>query len=209
GRTRDANLRVGGDELLFGLLDVGPPRDQRRRQPCRQFRRVRLLDERQAARDRCGIAAGEEADEVLLLRDLALERRDFCGRAVDELLGLTHVDEGGGAALLANLRQPQRLLTRRERPPRDLELGVERAQGEVRVGHLADERRHDGAAAPLAGEERRARRFGRAAVASPEVELPRQRSLHDAGGDVARRKAERGGRTLAEDVDAGADLRKL
>ena len=55
-RLRRADVGVGGDEVLLGLQDVGPPLEQRRRQVRRESRRDQLVD-RLAARDRrrdCG-----------------------------------------------------------------------------------------------------------------------------------------------------------
>ena len=70
--------------------------------------------------------------------------------AEHELLGLAHVDQRRDAAAFAHLRQLQRLLARGQRPPRDIELQVERAQLEVRLGDLADEGRQHRAPPPLA-----------------------------------------------------------
>src|SRR5262249_49830499 len=53
------------------------------------------------------------------------------------------------------------------------------------------------------------RRFRGAPVSSPEIELPRDRSLYLQGSDVLRRKAECDRRTFSEDVDSGARGRKL
>ena len=90
---------------------------------------------------------------------------------------------GADAAALANLGQPQRLFARRQRPLRNLELEVERAQIEVKRSNLADEARDDGAPSPLAGGDLCARGFGGAAELAPEVELPREGAaeLHQAG----------------------------
>ena len=87
---------------------------------------MRLFGEPEAAPDRPRVVAEEQADEVLLLRDLPLERRDLTGGAVDELFGLAHVDERRRAALLPHLGEAQRFLPRRERAPREVELGIGR-----------------------------------------------------------------------------------
>ena len=79
----------------------------------------------------------------------------------------------GHAAALAHLRQLQRLLARGQRPPRDLELQIERAQPEVgRRATCADDGRQHGAPAPLGRQQLRARGFGGAPVPAPEIELP-------------------------------------
>ena len=95
-----------------------------------------------------GKVAEQHADEVLLLRDAPLDVGDGRAGAEHQLLGLAHVDQRRHAAALAHLRQLQRLLARRQRPPRDLELQVERAQPEVGVGDLADDRRRAPRGAP-------------------------------------------------------------
>ena len=61
GRPGDADLGIGGDDVLFGRLDVGPPLEQRRRQSRRHFRRVRLGGQLAAARDRPGESAEQDA----------------------------------------------------------------------------------------------------------------------------------------------------
>src|SRR5579862_1941364 len=100
---------------------------------------MRLLIQRQAARDRAGIVAEQHADEVLLLLDQPLERDNLTRRAVYQLLGLTDIHERRRATALADLRELQRLLPRIERAPRHVELGVERPQAEIRASHLAHE----------------------------------------------------------------------
>ena len=106
--------------------------------------------------------------------------------AEHELLGLAHVDQRRDTAALAHLRQLQRLLTRRQRPARDIELQVERAQLEVAVGNLADDGRQHRAPPPSRGEQLRACRFGGAPEAAPEVQLPGRAALESQGRRVAR-----------------------
>jgi hypothetical protein len=155
------------------------------------------------------VAAQQHADEVLLLRDLPLERRDLAGRAVDQLLGLAHVEQGRHAASFAYLGQLQRLLPRRECSPRNIQFQIQRAQAEVRARDLADQGGQHRPASPLCGEQLSAGRFGGTAELAPEIELPRRRTLDGDRADVARRKPERDRRALAQDVHAGADRRKL
>src|SRR5262249_15271832 len=148
------------------------------------------------------ILAEQHADEVFLLCDLTLERRDLAPGAVHKLLRLSDVEQRGHAAAFTHLRELQRLLTRRERPPRDVELEIERAEREVCVRDLADERRQHGAAAPFARQQLRPRGFRGAPVSPPEIEFPRDRSLHLQGSDVLRRETQRDRRTFSKDVDS-------
>ena len=68
---------------------------------------------------------------VLLLRDPALEIGDRGAGAEHELLGLTHVEQRRRAAALRAPASAAAILPRRQRPLRDVELQVERAQLEV------------------------------------------------------------------------------
>ena len=90
--------------------------------------------------------------------------------------------------------------SRDERPARDVELEVERAEIEVRAGDLTHQRRHHRAASPFAADELRARRFGGPPVSAPEIQLPRHRPLQLHRADVSRGKSQRRRWTLAEDA---------
>ena len=99
---------------------------------------VRLLFERGATRNVCRILRQQDADEIFLLRDLALQIGDGGRRVEDQLFRLTHVDQRGGAAGRRHLGKPQRFTTRRQSVRRDLELKIERPQLEIGARHLAD-----------------------------------------------------------------------
>src|SRR5207237_1242383 len=159
-RFGHTDVRVGHDELLLGLPNVGSAFEQRRRQACRNIERARLIDEGLAARHRRRVAANQRAQQVLLLFDRTFEIGDDARCLEYQLFGLTYVEQRRGASLLAYLREPQRLLTRRQRALRDLEFHVQLAQVEVRIRHLADQARDNRATTPFTGEERRASRFG-------------------------------------------------
>ena len=110
-RTGHADLRVGGDDLLLGGLDVRPSLQERGGQAGGNVRRMRLVDQLAPTGDRRRKAPEQNADEVLLLRDPALEDHDGRAGAEHELLGLAHVDQRRDTAAFTHLRQLQRLLT--------------------------------------------------------------------------------------------------
>ena len=118
----------------------------------------------------------QQADQVLLLRDPALELDNGRARAEHELLRFADVEERGDAAALAHLRQLQRILARGQRALRDLELQIERAQLEVGVGDVADDRRQHGAPAPFGREQLRPRGLRWRAGSGPRNPAPSRRS---------------------------------
>src|SRR6185295_18246985 len=74
-RLRHADGRVRRAQVLLGLQDVRPALKQRGRQSGRDGRVEQLVDA-PAARDVARVAANQDREQVLLLRYLALERRD-------------------------------------------------------------------------------------------------------------------------------------
>src|SRR5205823_552707 len=96
-------------------LDVGPPLQEGRGKPGRNDRIVRLLGEFAPARDRSGIPRQEEAEEILLLLGAALDVDDGLGCVVDELLGLTDIQQRDRSLALLQPDELQRLLPRGER----------------------------------------------------------------------------------------------
>src|SRR4051812_24307173 len=108
-------------QVLLGLQDIGPAPEQRRRQAGRD----RRIDERLdglAARDAAGIAAEEHREQVLLLRDLALEGRHGGLRLAVLRLDLRALHFRYRAALVASLEESQRSGIVLGRVARDLEL---------------------------------------------------------------------------------------
>src|SRR6185369_1577127 len=105
------------------------------------------------------------------------------------------------ATLLAHLREAQGLLPRLERPPRDVQAQIEHAQLEVTGGDVGDDGRGHGAPAPLGRQQFGTSRLGGAAVAAPEVQLPRRRALKLDAAYGARRESQRLRRALPEPRD--------
>ncbi len=131
-----------------------------------------LLVERPSARDRPGVAPEQDVDAVLGLLDLTLELGDRLGRAVVQRLGLAQVENAGHAAVEPGLHQVDRLRARTHRAPGDLQRQVQRAQRQVGLADVRDQRRHDRVARVLGGEQLGPRRFGVALELAPEVDLP-------------------------------------
>ena len=146
-----------------------------KRQTRRQARRGDLLVERPAARDRPRVAAEQHVDEVLGLFDLPLHFGDRLGRAVVQRLGLAQVEDAGDAAVEPRLHQLDRLRARTHRAPGDVQPQVQRAQVQVGLGDVRHQRRHDGVARVLGGQQLGPRRFGIALELAPEIDLPGRR----------------------------------
>ena len=89
----DADLRVGGDQILFGLANVRPPLQQRRRKPRRNFGSMRLLRQLQPARNVAGIVPQKDADRIFLLGNLALEVGNLGRSGIYQLLRLPDVEQ--------------------------------------------------------------------------------------------------------------------
>ena len=100
GGPRNADVGVGGDQALLGLAYVRPARQQVGRQAGRH-RRNRELAEVAATLDRPRAAAGQHADQVLLLSDLPLQRRNRGRRDLVLRFCLPHVAFGRHAAFEA------------------------------------------------------------------------------------------------------------
>src|SRR6185437_5290301 len=71
-RLRGADLRVGRDELLLGLHEIGTALEQRRRHAGRHRRQHELVDA-PPARDRTRMATEQQRKRVLGLRDLRFD----------------------------------------------------------------------------------------------------------------------------------------
>ena len=98
---------------------------------------MRLGGQFQSARYIAGIFAEQDADQIfLLLRFVFRCWRNGGGRGVDELFGLAHIEQRSAAVVGQQLREPQRILIGGERLPRDLNLQILLAQGEVRGGDV-------------------------------------------------------------------------
>ena len=102
-RLRRADVRVRRDQVLLGLQDVGAALEQRRGQVGRESPGATSSSMRLAARDRPGIAAEQDRDQVLLRGDLLLERGDRRERLLVLRLDLLELDLRHHAALEAQL----------------------------------------------------------------------------------------------------------
>ena len=87
------------------------------------------------------------------------------------MLRLPQVQQRGDTAALTILGQAKRVLPRGQRAFGDIELIIQLPQGEVRGGHVADQRGHYRFPVLLGAEQIRARRFGGSAEPSPDVDL--------------------------------------
>ena len=86
-------LALAATQLLLGRADVGPAREQLRRQAGRQLDRNLLLVERQAGRQVGGQRlADEQHERVLVERAHAHRLRQRDARAFDQRLGLAVVE---------------------------------------------------------------------------------------------------------------------
>ncbi|MCG3163404.1 MAG: hypothetical protein JMDDDDMK_04810 [Acidobacteria bacterium] len=179
GRPRHADGGIGRNQSGFRRADVGAPFKQRRRQSRRHGGRLFLLRQRTTARRLARVSAQQQADLVLSLLDQPLDVGDGLGRAINQLLGLAHIQHRGDAASLAHADQAQRFLTGRERPLRNLKLRVQFEQVEIGGRDVAHEGRNDGFAVLVRGEQIGARGFGSAAQPAPNVNLEREQIERD------------------------------
>ena len=138
----------------------------------RHFWRVRLLDQRQAARDRARVAPQQSADVVLLLLNTAFEIWNTFSGSGDQLLRLALVKHVGRATVYQGLGQLQRLFASSQCSARDLQLQVQRTKLEIRSSDIAHQRRDDVLPRPACRNQICACGFGGASVFSPEVKLP-------------------------------------
>ena len=172
-RLGHADPRGLGVQLRRGRQDVGPPLEQLRRQAGRDLERHLLLRQLAAARDRLRVAAEQERQRVLGLRDRPLEAGHGGGRVGLLDLGLAQVELGDDPALEALRDQARRVLPAGQRALADRRAGVEVAQElEVLARDLGDQRDRDrrgGSPLPPAG---RPRRLGEAPQLAPQVDLP-------------------------------------
>ena len=133
---------------------------------------------------------------------------DLARRREEQLLGLVDVERRSRRRPSRRSSMSRRLLVADiARPLGDLELEVERAQRQIRLRHIRDERRDDTVPRLFGREILRARRFAQPPQPSPHVELPAQA---ESGLRVAharcRRPPERPGWRRTCDVRAAIDV---
>ena len=107
-----------------------------------------------------------------MLRDELIVVGDRRGGVADITLELPQVELRDRASVEFLLRQPVRLLARRERAFGDIEVEVQLPELEIAGDHIADEREHDESPTVLFGQQIGAGLRTRATEPSPEVELP-------------------------------------
>ena len=107
-RARNANLRIGGDERGFGLLNIRPAFEQLRRYAGGKILRRRRECIGIWMRNGARILAKQKCDRVLLLLNLLFELRHLRRRRVEQLFRLAHVGERHRAAALQCLWSGQR-----------------------------------------------------------------------------------------------------
>ena len=172
-RPRGADVGVAGDEVLLGLQHVGTAQQQGRGQVAGDQRCHQLVDGL-AARNRPGVAAEQDRDQVLLRGDRLLERRDGGVRLLILRADLRHLALGHGAGLEAQLEHPERAGEVVGRGARDLELLVERAQADVAGRNARHQGQHDTALGLLTGIHLRLRGLAQAPHPAEQVGLPRR-----------------------------------
>ena len=186
-RPSGADAGIGRDQVLLGLADVGPSLEQGRGQAGGRCRHLEFVDG-QAARNRPGIAAQQDAQAVFLLRHRLFQGRD--GSQGLLVLGavLAEFQVGDEAAAKPFFEQVVGLLTGARRLPGDFQLPVQGAQVDIGGGNVAHQGEHHPAAAFLAGQQLGLGRLGQAPDAAPQVDLPAgadRRGKAVGGGPVA------------------------
>ena len=204
-----ADVGVGGDEILLGLTDVGSALQQRCRQTVGHRGEEQGVDVA-SPRNQAGIVTEQDADEVLLLRDLTLEL-GHPGQGLAVLrFSLLIVARGDGAFLETHPLQPRRFTQALRGALRDFELPVQRPQLDIAAGDRSDHRQDHRAFALLAGEKAGAGRLRCAPQLAPDVQLEARREIHP----VVRESPPAGQycirtRAFPRRRSAGIELRKL
>src|SRR5271165_6061104 len=101
---------------------------------------MRLLDQRQAARDGARVVPQQNADVVFLLLNTTFEIWNTFSRGGNQLLRLALVQHVGRATADQGLGQLQRLFASSQRSARDLQLQVQRSKLEIRSSDIAHQR---------------------------------------------------------------------
>jgi hypothetical protein len=110
---------------------------------------MRLLGQFQSSRDVSRIPTQKNAKSVFPLRDLPFKVGNFGGGCVNQLFGLTYIQQRAEPVLLQSVRQLQRLVSGVERSFRNLELKIKLAKLKIGGGDIGDQGRHDLLLRPL------------------------------------------------------------
>jgi hypothetical protein len=186
--------------------------EQGRRQAGRYRRQGKFID-RLATGDRTRIAADQDCQRVLVLRDLRFEQGNLRRRRFILRLRLHDVHLRHLAVLELQFEKPDRFTIGRQRLAGNLQLRVEAAQLQVAVGHRSDQRQDHAAPRLVGGQQVGQRRLGLAPNAAPEVDLPARRERRLVGRARVRVVAQQRGkrrfeRALALAGGRIAELRK-
>ena len=183
-----ADVRVGRDELLFGLANIGAAHEQIGRQaggqlgqaPLRQARAHELIAHLKGQR-----LTQQQHQRVLIERTLALLLRQRDARAFEQGLRQAGLQFGSRAVFEAQLHELERIFARGQRLLRDRQQFLVREQAEPGLrdrGNQADPR---GLAALLRGEVLRQRLLLEAGHATEEIDLVGGHQQAGAVGGVA------------------------
>src|SRR2546425_1267137 len=105
--------------------------------------------------------------------------------------------------------EPQRVLARSQRSPRDFELQVERTKLEVGRGNITHQRADNRFTGPFCRQQICPGSFGGAAVLPPKIELPGQREIHLICARFEWREILCARRALIHSLSSRADRRQL
>ena len=131
---RGADLRVGGDELLLGLADVGPPLEERRRKTGRDRRRPLQRLERTAARARRRARCPSSRLSAFSACAISRSMLAICPVAVNSSCSACRTSSPLATPPARRASVSRRLsVADVARAPGDLQLEIERAQREIRL----------------------------------------------------------------------------
>ncbi len=135
-----------------------------------------------APRDGTRVAAEQDRQRTLGLRDLRLDLRDLRRRSLVLRLRLGDGHLRSLPVLELELVEAHRFAVGAERALRDRKLLVQAAQRDVVGGNRAHQRQDHAAPGLVGGEHVRLRRLGKAPDASPEVDFPARAEQRLVGG---------------------------
>ena len=203
GRAGEVDLRVeiadrhtdvgsGRGKVALGDAHVRPPAQQLRGQPDRHRgrRRRRRGDWRQLRGERLGRLADQHAQRMDLAPRLGFQRRPLRLRRGELVLLLADLEPRRETGLPARLHQRQQLLLARLFAQRDVDLALQRAQGEVVDGDLGGGGNLGVAQRPDLRLDAAARRLDAAPGLAEQVELPGGVEADAVGGEVGSRQAD-------------------
>ena len=171
-RLGDADIRRGGGQVLLRHQNIGSPLEEIRWKTGRDLWWHDLLGEARAARDAHRPVSEEHAEQILFLHRLLLEIGELRRRARPFGLELVEVQLRNVAVLEPDSGDPDALLPGFERPLRDLDLEVQRAQLKVRLGDIADQTDDNRPLVLHLSKELGLGSFNRSVDAAPYINLP-------------------------------------